>query len=51
MDTNEVKDSIARKPYQTPIFTVYGDAKLLTKAVGNMGLTADGGTMNTQKTS
>lgn len=43
MDTKEVKDLVARKPYQTPVVTVYGDAKLLTKAVGGTSKNADGG--------
>lgn len=45
MDTNEVKGPIARKPkpYQAPVLTVYGDAKLLTKAVGGASANKDGG--------
>ncbi len=41
MNTKEVKRVVARvaarKPYQTPMLTVYGDAKSLTQAVGSAG--------------
>jgi hypothetical protein len=39
-----------KKPYKTPVLSVYGDIRELTQAVANISLNTDGGTMSAQKT-
>jgi hypothetical protein len=41
----------AKKPYEAPKLSVYGDLKTITQAVGDMGAVADGGAGMTTKTS